>query len=190
MNNKFLKKLAIILTVCAAGAVMILTVKDLSYAQNIKTENGLNFNVPDDWPIEKRGGILGPIPTEEYILIKFTEAEEELQAMKDDLTSKFEELQSNIDNVEVNFTKEIQKVQAQAGDQTGAGEDLSDVLTSLASLESELGRLDRKITNKVAEMKGEYEETAIQLRSVEKKIETLLAHVQKLYREIGYSNEK
>jgi len=71
VNNIFLKKLMIISTVCAVGAIMILTVDDPGYAQNTKTRNGLNFQVPEDWPIEKRGGIVAPIPTEEYISIKF-----------------------------------------------------------------------------------------------------------------------
>ena len=29
-----------------------------------KTEDGLHFNLPADWPIEKRGGITAPIPIE------------------------------------------------------------------------------------------------------------------------------
>jgi len=170
--------------------IMILTIDDPSYAQNIKSKNGLNFNVPEDWPIEKRGGILSPIPTEEYILIKFTEVEEEFQVMKADLTGKFEELQLNIDNVEANFTKEIQKVQTQAEDQTGAGEDLTDVLARLASLESELGRLERKIMNKVAAMRSKSDDTSMTIRSIKKKIEALQVQIYKLDEEIDYVFEK
>jgi len=36
-----------------------------------KTKDGLHFNVPPDWPIEERGGVVGPIPAEEYMARKF-----------------------------------------------------------------------------------------------------------------------
>ena len=35
------------------------------------TAKGINFNVPEDWPIEERGGAVGPIPIEEYLGLKF-----------------------------------------------------------------------------------------------------------------------
>jgi len=107
MDNILLKKLVITSMVCAIGAIMFLTVDGSGYAQNTKTRNGLNFQVPEDWPIEKRGGIVAPIPTEEYISIKFKTTEKEFQTIKADLASKFAELQLNIKNAEINFTKEI-----------------------------------------------------------------------------------
>jgi len=36
-----------------------------------KTAERLRFKVPPDWPIEKRGGIMAPIPIEEYLGRKF-----------------------------------------------------------------------------------------------------------------------
>ena len=47
-----------------------------------KTEEGLHFNVPPDWPVEKRGGIMAPIPVEEYLAKKFKSFETELQSME------------------------------------------------------------------------------------------------------------
>jgi len=49
-------------------------------------QGGLNFQVPEDWPIEKRGGILAPIPTEEYVSIKFKATEEKFETIKQALT--------------------------------------------------------------------------------------------------------
>ena len=46
----------------------------------IKTKSGLNFNVPADWPIEKRNGVVGPIPIEEYLGRKFSALENRLQS--------------------------------------------------------------------------------------------------------------
>lgn len=48
-----------------------------------KTEEGLHFNVPADWPIEKRGGITAPIPIEEYLARKFKALESRLQTLED-----------------------------------------------------------------------------------------------------------
>ena len=48
-----------------------------------KTEDGLHFNLPADWPIEKRGGITAPIPIEEYLARKFKALESRLQALEE-----------------------------------------------------------------------------------------------------------
>jgi len=179
--------------VCAAGPLMILTSDDLGYAQNTKTQNGLNFQVPDDWPIEKRGGIVAPIPTEEYVLIKFKEVEEEFRAVKADLTGKFEELQLSIKNMESGLAKDTAEAQSQTEFQAAPvtpPPDQTGIMESLSSLQKEMARLDRKITNKAMEMMAGDEEIRAQIKSVEKKIETLLAHVQKIYKEIGYTDNK
>ena len=52
-----------------------------------KTSDGLHFNVPPDWPIEKRNGVTGPIPIEEYLARKFKVLEARLQALEQRLSS-------------------------------------------------------------------------------------------------------
>ncbi len=47
-----------------------------------KTESGLHFQVPADWPIEKRGGVMAPIPIEEYLSRKFKGIETQIQALE------------------------------------------------------------------------------------------------------------
>lgn len=47
-----------------------------------KTSQGLHFNVPPDWPIEERGGVVAPIPIEEYLAKKFGAIEARLQALE------------------------------------------------------------------------------------------------------------
>lgn len=47
-----------------------------------KTKDGLQFQVPPDWPIETRGGITAPIPIEEYLGQKFKAIERQLQALE------------------------------------------------------------------------------------------------------------
>ncbi len=190
MSKSFLKKLMIITIVCAVSVAMIAMLDRPSDAQNTKKRSGLNFQVPEDWPIEKRGGILAPIPTEEYFLIKFKASEEAFQAIKADLASKFEELQLSIKDMEVHFAKEIQETQLQAESQGDGGDDFADILESLASLKSEIGRLDRKITNKVAGMKGRFEDVAVTTKFIEKKIEGLQIQIYRLDEEIDYVADK
>ena len=47
-----------------------------------KTMQQLHFQLPPDWPIEKRGGIVAPIPIEEYLARKFKALESKLQALE------------------------------------------------------------------------------------------------------------
>ena len=47
-----------------------------------KTAEHLHFKVPPDWPIEKRGGLVAPIPIEEYLARKFKSLEAHLQAIE------------------------------------------------------------------------------------------------------------
>jgi len=47
-----------------------------------KTSEGLHFQLPPDWPVEKRGSLVGPIPVEEYLARKLGVMEQRLQAME------------------------------------------------------------------------------------------------------------
>jgi hypothetical protein len=47
-----------------------------------KTKDNLSFQLPPDWPVEKRGGITAPIPVEEYLAMKFKGVESKLQALE------------------------------------------------------------------------------------------------------------
>ena len=50
-----------------------------------KTQEKLNFQLPPDWPIERRGGMVGPIPVEEYLGMKFKAFEARLQTIEQNL---------------------------------------------------------------------------------------------------------
>ena len=50
-----------------------------------KSQEQLHFQLPPDWPIEKRGGMVGPIPVEEYLAMKFKALDSRLQAMEQKL---------------------------------------------------------------------------------------------------------
>lgn len=47
-----------------------------------KTKDNLSFQLPPDWPIEKRDGLVRPIPIEEYLARKFKALEGQLQSLE------------------------------------------------------------------------------------------------------------
>ena len=47
-----------------------------------KSKDGLHFNLPSDWPLEKRGGVTAPIPIEEYLSKKFSAVNAQLQSLE------------------------------------------------------------------------------------------------------------
>lgn len=59
---------------------------------DVRTIKGIQFNVPEDWPIEERGGALGPIPVEEYVTLKFGQIEERFKTLEADQANSFSTL--------------------------------------------------------------------------------------------------
>ncbi|MBI4598501.1 MAG: hypothetical protein HY737_08905 [Candidatus Omnitrophica bacterium] len=56
---------------------------DASRAATVrKTEDRLHFQLPQDWPVERRNGMIAPVPVEEYLAMKFGAIEERLQAIE------------------------------------------------------------------------------------------------------------
>ena len=51
-----------------------------------KTKEQLHFKLPPDWPIEKRAGMVQPIPVEEYLAMKFKALDARLQAIEQRLS--------------------------------------------------------------------------------------------------------
>jgi superfamily II helicase len=167
MGNGLIKKLIILVLLFGTVAFPMIGQDRLSYAQNTKEVSGLRFQVPEDWPVEKRGGVLGPIPTEEYVSIKFKEADKEVQAIKDELSDKINDIQTQLDKMELELIKEMKNAQDQNVTSESGGQDMTDILVRLDEVESQLGRLDRKLTNKLLEIQKEFETTNMQLKSVE-----------------------
>ena len=52
-----------------------------------KTSEGLHFQLPPDWPVEKRGTLVGPIPIEEYVARKFTAMDQRLKVLEQQVGS-------------------------------------------------------------------------------------------------------
>jgi hypothetical protein len=46
--------------------------------KDVTTPEGLTFRIPSDMPIERRGGLVSPVPFDEYLYIKFKNINEKL----------------------------------------------------------------------------------------------------------------
>ena len=62
---------------------------------SVKTEKGLRFAVPEDWPIEEHGGALAPISVEEYVARKFKAIETRLEIIESGLSQKSGDIKSS-----------------------------------------------------------------------------------------------
>ncbi|MBI2094653.1 MAG: hypothetical protein HYT89_00615 [Candidatus Omnitrophica bacterium] len=51
--------------------------------QTLKTKEGMQFRIPEDMPIETKGGVLAPASTEEYIYVKFKQLDKRLKTIED-----------------------------------------------------------------------------------------------------------
>ncbi len=69
-----------------------------------KTAERLRFKVPPDWPIEKRGGIMAPIPIEEYLARKFKTLDAAVQGLEQRVSGL--DLQVRVLQDEVKKTRE------------------------------------------------------------------------------------
>lgn len=79
-------------------------------AEEPKTQKGLRFNVPDDWPVEKRGGGLAPVPVEEYVLKRFKQVQDDLDTLRNDLTARLEACQGDVQAVRTQISQDLEKV--------------------------------------------------------------------------------
>ena len=73
--------------------------KDYGFKE-VTTKEGLVFRIPSDMPIEKRAGMLSPVPFDEYLYIKFKKIEEKLIEVDKKLT----DTDKKIDHLEETLT--------------------------------------------------------------------------------------
>ena len=53
----------------------------------VRTEDGIRFKLPADWPVEKRGSVVAPIPVEEYLSKKFSTMDTRLRQLEQQMAS-------------------------------------------------------------------------------------------------------
>jgi len=97
-------------------------IDETSMVVEIVTDSGLRFMLPPDWPIEERAGVVGPVPVEEYLAMKFAGVNtklsvqaEQLAAQADRITVQDEQL-SALDR----RIQELESILASIGSALGA----------------------------------------------------------------------
>ena len=80
-----------------------------------KTQKGLHFDVPEDWPVEERNGVVAPIPIEEYLARKFSALDKRLAVLE-------KRLQANEEGWLEWVTKQQQRGSLQSGDPSSSVE--------------------------------------------------------------------
>lgn len=108
--SKLFRAFVVLVSVC--GAVLVF--RDSVSAEEItekeratvrKTYEKLHFELPPDWPIEKRNGMVAPIPVEEYLAHKFKA-----------LDQRFQGLEQRVNGLELRF-----RVLEESGKRPGQG---------------------------------------------------------------------
>ncbi|HQP91862.1 MAG TPA: hypothetical protein PLU24_04230 [Candidatus Omnitrophota bacterium] len=64
-----------------------------------KTVDGLTFNVQEDRPIEKVGGVYRPLDMDSYVALKFSKMQEKLNNVEASLSDKIDALSKKIDDL-------------------------------------------------------------------------------------------
>ena len=67
--------------------------------QVVTTKEGLRFNVPSDMPIQRKDGLVQPVPFEEYLYIKFKKIEQRVVLLDEKVKKMDEKLSSKLDEL-------------------------------------------------------------------------------------------
>lgn len=141
-NIKFLLGLCLLLALAFVSA---------GYAQETQTRSreGLKFTVPEDWPIEKRAGVVAPIPIEEYVTKKFRSIEEQLTVLKQQLGVEFQKWEGLLKDGNQDWSQEAEKIHAAL---ESLGEDMRDLVrdvSALSRVQPKVETLDRDISDQL-----------------------------------------
>ncbi|MCK5012449.1 MAG: hypothetical protein KAS66_01395 [Candidatus Omnitrophica bacterium] len=189
MSAGFVRKHACLRFILIVIAGIVFVMCSNSYAQSSKKVGQLRFQVPEDWPIEKRGGLMTPISTEEYVSFKFQEIEKEFLAVKDDFARKHEGLESNLKNVEDDILKEFKKLQAQSEEQIRAGVKITDFLSSIGLLRDKIDHLDKVMSKRIKEVESKLNGINLQLEFIGDNLDGLQTQIYRLDEKVDYFHE-
>jgi hypothetical protein len=87
MTRWMMMGVGVLVWVAGVGAPDARAADDRGEGTVIKSEDGLRFKLPADWPVEKRGNVVAPIPVEEYLAKKFSAMDTRLRQVEQQLAS-------------------------------------------------------------------------------------------------------
>jgi methyl-accepting chemotaxis protein len=156
----------------------------------VKTQKGLKFQVPEDWPIEERNGVVAPIPIEEYLDIKFKDIVLQLDALKKDLADKFEKLESDLEVVK---SEALDKVAALGTRVDSLGEDAQGLSLDLDKLVARLNSIETGLKEISEESDSSQVNTgniAQQLRNLDSRIKQLEEYYEDMKNNVAPEGEE
>ncbi len=85
---RWIMLLAVMLVLPAVAFSTEETPKSDSTETEVRVSRGIRYSVPKDWPMDERNGGISPVPTEDYMLLKFKKIDERLAALEKQLNQK------------------------------------------------------------------------------------------------------
>jgi uncharacterized phage infection (PIP) family protein YhgE len=159
------------------------------HAQDIKQMGNLNFRVPDEWPVEKKGGLVMPVPTEEYVTMKFKEIEKEFLAVRSEMAETFGRFELTLMNMEKDLSKETKKFESENEAQKESSAELTAVLSGIESLKGELARLDEKMTAKINSIESRLDVIDPDIGFIKENLNGLQMQIYRLDEKVDYIEE-
>ncbi len=124
-----------------------------------RTQEGLHFTVPEEWPIEKRGGVLSPMPVEEYVVKRFKEIESRITAISQDLSNRITEIKNSCESSRQNTTTEFKRIDDQINSLKADIRDLNSALSQpryASPAESNVGKQVEAISQETSRKLAEF----------------------------------
>jgi len=145
----------------------------------IKTQKGLKFTVPEDWPIEERGGVVAPVPVEEYVTTRLKSIESRLDTLAaslESLKTSVSGMRSNTRNKSKETAPASEEVTSEAVSAGSGGEvktnvkpiaaDMKDLRYETEEIKSKVNLLDKKNSDDLKSIE-------LRLMSLEERIKSL-----------------
>jgi methyl-accepting chemotaxis protein len=172
----------LILTICVAFLSAVpFPVDGAEEDEMVQTQKGLRFAVPDDWPIEKRAGILGPIPVEEYVAMKFDNVLSQFDAVTQALDETRGQMATLVADLERDTAEKFKNLYTDVDDikfqvETLAS-DIDRLRTSLQGIESGIKVIDNRITQQFPSLDE-------RIGALERRTRSIELHLDKIWMDL------
>ncbi|OGX37012.1 MAG: hypothetical protein A3G91_06235 [Omnitrophica WOR_2 bacterium RIFCSPLOWO2_12_FULL_50_9] len=163
MNRIFFINMGV-LCLCLIAGIKECPVYAQEDAKSPPSQKGLHFGVPEDWPIEKRGGVLAPVPMEEYVMTRFKNTASQFETIKSELTGLIQGIRADLEDFKNSSRQRLETLQQELEfiknnnrrtDSVPAPSTDSD---QIKSLEHRIEAFHKDLTQKVESLRLSFEE--------------------------------
>lgn len=153
-----------VLCLCLIAGVKECPVSAQEDVRSPQSQKGLHFGVPEDWPIEKRGGVLAPVPVEEYVMARFKNTAAQLETMKNELTGLIQGIRADLEDFKSSSKQRLETLQQELDfikndrRRTDSAPAPSTDSDRIKNLEHRIEALHKDLTEKVEGLRLSFEE--------------------------------